>query len=65
MDIKKMRKSKGLNQLQFWTPIGVTQSGGSRYESDRKIPRPVQLLIAIAYGDSRKSARTLAQVRGK
>ncbi len=26
------------------------QSGGSRYESGRNIPRPVQLLLTLVYG---------------
>lgn len=40
----------GLSQSQFWSPVGITQSGGSRYESGRNIPRPVQKLLVIAYG---------------
>lgn len=39
------RKALGLNQQQFWTMIGVTQSGGSRYESGRQIPRPAAALL--------------------
>ena len=33
-----IRKKLSLNQSDFWTPFGVTQSGGSRYESGRNIP---------------------------
>ena len=29
--------------------IGVTQSGGSRYESGRNIPRPVQALLRLVH----------------
>lgn len=57
-----IRKERGLNQLQFWAPLGVTQSGGSRYESGRTIPKPVRLLLAIAYGD--KPLRVVAKIRG-
>ena len=32
---KVIRVKAGLNQSQFWSRIGVTQSGGSRYESGR------------------------------
>ena len=39
------RKRDGLNQAAFWNPLGVTQSGGSRYESDRRMPTPVALLL--------------------
>lgn len=38
---KDVRKSMNLTQAEFWTVFGVTQSGGSRYESGRRIPAPV------------------------
>lgn len=41
------RKKAGINQLQFWSRYGVTQSGGSRYESGRAIPRPLMLLMKL------------------
>ena len=31
---REIRRRLGMNQEQFWTQIGVTQSGGSRYELD-------------------------------
>lgn len=39
------RKKEGLNQKDFWTRYGVTQSGGSRYESGRNIPKPLAILL--------------------
>ena len=39
------RKKEGLNQLDFWKRYGVTQSGGSRYESGRNIPKPLAILL--------------------
>lgn len=42
-DIRRKRKE---NQSAFWKRFGVTQSGGSRYESGRPIPKPTALLIA-------------------
>lgn len=39
------RKAEGLNQSAFWSRFGVTQSGGSRYESGRDIPTPTAILI--------------------
>lgn len=39
------RKSEGLNQSDFWRRFGVTQSGGSRYESGRHVPLPTAMLI--------------------
>lgn len=46
----KMRKQIGVNQTQFWAPLGVTQSAGCRYENGRTIPKPIRMLIAIAHG---------------
>ena len=50
------RQKLGINQTKFWSRVGVTQSGGSRYESSRKIPKPVQRLLEIAYGTEKQSA---------
>jgi DNA-binding transcriptional regulator YiaG len=44
-NISKHRKSTGLNQSDFWSRFGVTQSGGSRYESGRNLPKPVAMLV--------------------
>lgn len=48
---KEVRLRLGLNQQEFWGRIGVTQSGGSRYESGRAMPRPVQELLRIVHVD--------------
>lgn len=44
-----LRKDRGLNQHDFWAALGVTQSGGSRYESGRKIPKPVATLLELVH----------------
>ncbi len=44
-DIGNARKKEGRNQKDFWSRYGVTQSGGSRYESDRNIPKPLAILL--------------------
>lgn len=44
-DIKAYRVSRDENQTEFWGRFGVTQSGGSRYESGREIPAPVAMLL--------------------
>src|SRR3954466_3547468 len=46
---REIRQRLGLNQEQFWTRIGVTQSGGSRYESGRNMPRPVRELLRLVH----------------
>ncbi len=48
-NIRRLRKSLGMNQKEFWSEIGVTQSGGSRYEAGRSMPRPVQELLRLVY----------------
>lgn len=42
------RRLTGMNQSEFWQRFGVTQSGGSRYETGRNIPKPIQLLLALS-----------------
>lgn len=43
--ILEYRKALGVNQSAFWGRFGVTQSGGSRYESGRTIPKPTAMLV--------------------
>jgi len=57
---REIRHRRGLNQQQFWPLIGVTQSGGSRYESGRRMPKPVRELLRIVHVEG----IPLAQVRG-
>jgi DNA-binding transcriptional regulator YiaG len=56
-----LRQRLGLNQQQFWSAVGVTQSGGSRYESGRNIPRPVSELLRLVHVEG----IDLARVRGE
>ena len=59
IDPVAVRKKRGLNQTQFWQKLGVTQSGGSRYESGRNIPRPVKILMAVSYGTEKQRQRVI------
>lgn len=59
------RQRLGINQTQFWSRVGVTQSGGSRYESGRKIPKPIQHLLVIAYGTTKQAQAVIDQLRGE
>ena len=45
----KLRRSRGLTQKKFWSKVGVTQSGGSRFENGRKPPLSVAMLIDLVY----------------
>ena len=46
-----LRHKLGLNQQDFWSAVNVTQSGGSRYESGRAMPRAVAALVQIIHVD--------------
>lgn len=46
---RNLRQRLGLNQQQFWSAVGVTQSGGSRYESGRSMPKPVVELVRLVH----------------
>jgi transcriptional regulator with XRE-family HTH domain len=48
---RDIRLRLGLNQQEFWGRIGVTQSGGSRYESGRRMPKPVRELLRLVHVD--------------
>ena len=48
-NVRALRNSMGFNQSDFWSTVGVTQSGGSRYESGRSIPKAVCELIRIVH----------------
>ena len=62
-DARMKRIKLGLNQTDFWRPLGITQSGASRYESGRSIPRPVQMLLRIAYGAKAQAAKQVEALR--
>lgn len=46
-NLAELRRSRGENQDVFWRRFGVTQSGGSRYESGRNMPTPIALLLGL------------------
>jgi DNA-binding transcriptional regulator YiaG len=58
---REIRRRLRLNQQEFWSRVGVTQSGGSRYESGRTIPRPVRELLRLVHIEGIE----LAKARGR
>ena len=62
-EVRAFRKKIGLNQADFWSRLGVTQSGGSRYETGRNIPEPVQLLLHMTYAPEDRALRLLGVLR--
>lgn len=51
LEVINLRHSLELNQQQFWQPLLVSQSRGSRYEAGRHIPAQVLMLIHLAYAE--------------
>lgn len=49
LEPRAIRWALGMNQVEFWTGIGVTQSSGSRYESGYAMPRPTGELLRLVY----------------
>jgi len=58
-----MRKAERLTQEAFWGRVGVSQSGGSRYESGRPLPEPVIIMVTLAYCSEREREPLLAMLR--
>lgn len=46
-DPAELRRLRGENQSVFWSRFGITQSGGSRYESGRAIPKSTAILMVL------------------
>ncbi len=61
-DVAAARRASGANQTEFWSRFGVTQSGGSRYESGRTIPMPLKILMWL-YEAGSINDQDLANVR--
>src|SRR5205085_8749324 len=64
MNVKRVRKESRLSQEEFWGRIGVSQSGGSRYECGRSVPEPVRILLTLAYGSERERQAALHALTG-
>ena len=63
--ITELRQETELSQEAFWARIGVSQSGGSRYEhGSRPVPVGVAMLLIIAYGSEEDAKRMYSQLRG-
>lgn len=64
MNVVKVRETLGFTQAQFWERVGITQSGGSRYEKgDREIPEPISILLILAYGTPAQWMRAMKTLR--
>lgn len=52
MNPKTLRLKLGLNQTEFWGAIGWSQSGGSRFENGRRVPKPVMTCLRLRWSDN-------------
>lgn len=59
----RLRRSLELNQFDFWSRVGVTQSGGSRYEAGRSMPKQVAWLLHLTYGSAEQADELLNWLR--
>ena len=62
-EVRDWRHKHQMNQAAFWARVGVTQSGGSRYETGRNIPKPVQILLTVTYGTDKQLEKMLEALR--
>lgn len=44
-----LRERTGLTQKAFWNQIGITQSGGCRYENGANIPKAERILVFLIH----------------
>ena len=58
-----VRKMLGLTQSAFWGRLGVTQSGGSRYETGREAPPTVMAMLRLIYDPEEEARAFLARLR--
>lgn len=58
-----LRKQLGLNLSKFWRRLGVTQSGGSRYEAGRDIPLQVAWALHFTFGSDDEAGALLQWLR--
>ena len=61
---RELRRKMDISQSEFWNRIGVTQSGGSRYETMRRVPKTTQAVIDLTYGPLNAAVERLAAMRG-
>ncbi len=60
---RALRQWLDYSQARFWDVIGISQSGGSRYEAGRQAPAQVRVLVQLAYGPDEGAQTLLAELR--
>ena len=62
-EIRAYRKERRLTQADFWVPLGITQSTGSRFGSGRELPGPIQILLNLALGKGENATAIVESLR--
>lgn len=65
LSAKLLRREMKMSQTEFWNRVGVTQSGGCRYETGRDMPAQVAWALHIAYGTEKQAAVFVDWIRTK
>ncbi len=66
MNYRNLREFLKLSQDEFYRPLGLTQSAGSRIETKRlDVAQSIKYLTTIVYGSAKQSAALVAKLRGK
>ena len=60
--IRLIRRRASMTQSDYWSRFGVTQSGGSRYETMRDMPTPTAMLVWL-HESGRVSEQDLVEAR--
>lgn len=63
-NLEAYRLSRGETQTEFWSRFGVSQSGGSRYETGRPVPMPTAMLVQ-AFADGVVDDKALERLRAR
>lgn len=62
-EAEALRRSLAMTQGLFWSPVLVTQGGGSRYEGGRDIPLSVRFLLHLTYASDAEAQTVLNHLR--
>ncbi|NML24348.1 helix-turn-helix domain-containing protein [Zoogloea sp. G-4-1-14] len=63
-DLAAQRTALGLTQTVFWGAIGVSQSGGARYEQGRDVPPSAVVALRVVFWPEAKALRHIEKLRG-
>ncbi len=63
-DLGVQRRALGLTQAVFWGAIGLSQSGGARYEQGRAVPTWTSVALRLVFWPEAKALHHAEKLRG-